>query len=188
MLTYTDELVNFIRALDCLELCVGGAHQASGLDGLTPEELEHEDPGGWRRWLAANLENLGENLPNLRKMASSMIENESPFSFDVNATGDALPPECIRSQLQPCIDECLVADNSEPPHVIVNLPVELKKKAANSRVIIFDGEAFIIPEDIHDSVVEVWFRRMFIGPVVNEVYRMYLVKRDYGWQAYGCER
>lgn len=71
-------------------------------------------------------------------------------------------------------------------------PLEVRARQPGERVVLFDADAYIVPADIDDSVVEVWFRRLFHAPQFSgqwgEPYPLYLVERDYGWQGYGLER
>lgn len=187
-ITYSEDLVALVRNLDRAEVSVRAANWFfSNTEMDDPEQFN--GAGGFHAWVWGNIQNLEKSLPELRALFLKRVRAESGLlKIEAGVTGDAQPPAEVIAAIEPVIKAVLhVSLNSEPPHEVLELPNAVVERCGKNRLIFFDGEVFIIPPEISDSFVEVWFRRYFAWSD-GSAYPMYLVNWPYGWQAYGIER
>lgn len=186
--TYPRELIALVRSLDCAEVCVRVADHYLG-------NLEQDDPqsyyegGAYPQWLHGNTMNLRATLPELRAAALCAVRLKHPeLGIAANALGDFEPPTAVAAIMAPIIKNPLYGNNlgGHPPKRLLEVPARLSQ-SHQGRFIIFYGDAFLIPSEISDDFVEVWFRRSLGFWSDGGAYPAYLEKRPYGWQAYGVE-
>jgi hypothetical protein len=190
--TYSQAFLALVRTLDCAEVCVRAAGQHFS-------NLEQDDPdaysggGGSAQWTDANLQCLRGTLPGLRSAAWVGICEQHPgMAIPRNALGDFDTPKAIAELWRPVIKKYLQGELHELgdslPQRLLAMPERLTQLHAG-RFVVFNDEAHPIPDSFSDGFVEVWFRRA-LGSWYedNGAYPAFLVKRPYGWQAYGIER
>lgn len=186
---YSPSLVALARSLDCAEVCVRAANwHFSQIEEDAPEQFN--DAGEYHAWTWGNILNLKRSLPGLRAAFLSMVKEESK-GWDIlpGKLGDALPPKEVEAMMREVIERPLfrLLPSNESPAKLLELPDIAKSKTGEDRVVVWDDEIYAVPDTMTDSFVEVWFRRAF-GWSDGGAYPVYLVKRKYGWQAYGIER
>lgn len=188
-MNYSEKLVALARSLDCAEVCVRAANwHFSQIEEDDPEQFN--DAGEYHAWTWGNILNLKRSLPGLRATFLSMVKEESE-GWDIlpNKLGDAASPKEVDALMRGVIERPIfgLLPNNESPAKLLELPALAKSKVGDSRTVVWDDEIYMIPSTMTDSFVEIWFRRAF-GWDDGGAYPVYLVKRQYGWQAYGIER
>lgn len=195
---YSDRLVALARTLDATTVTVMSTeHYFCNMEMDEPDV--YLGPGEFPAWVHGNAKHLRTTLPGLRKVFLERLTAESEafgMRLDSGPTGDVLAPASIKAAFGSLHDSALPLVGSrdpydgmfqvhEPPRV---LSATLHAQLGERKGVAFDDELFVIPPEVDDSVVEVWFRRVFGGWEDGGPYPCFLVTRPYGWQAYGVER
>jgi hypothetical protein len=187
---YSPVLVGLVRSLDAAEMAVRTVGCHFGDMEMLPE-TEMDDPESVASWANMNVNAFGDSLPVLRELFRKMVKAENiGVVIEANALGDACAPPFVLAVFDP-IQESLLKHRPSSDIAIAtltNLPDSVKVEAGGSKVVYWDGEVYVIPADVPDSFVEVWFRRAFGYWHDGGAYPLRLDRRNYGWQAFGIER
>lgn len=189
-LRYSYALVSLAKTVDTADVAATGVEYF--FDDMENDDPERYNcPSEYSAWARSHNENLRATLPGLKTIFLEALRRETPgVQIETNSFGDALAPEPVLQLLKPVTASWFAYPQSRDLTTVdLELPAKVKMPADGERIILFDGDGYVVPASINDSMIEVWFRRTFYGNHGDrEVYSLYLTKRAYGWQAYGLER
>lgn len=185
-LKYSDTLVSIVRAYDAASVATEGAEWFfSDFQADFPEV--YDQPSEFAAWTRGQIANAGAMLPALRATIHALVQQETPsLVIAIDDAGDVKVPTEIVELLRPACDEAFFYPAASS--LIAETLVLPPDAPSGARVILFDGDGFVVPANIHPSVIEVWFTRIFRAMTRDKRFPMYLVPRSYGWQAYCLER
>lgn len=187
---YSAALVGMVRALDAAEMAVRSSLWHFDWHATEPHE-PMQDELSVACWACRNVEALDDALPALRALFREMVAAENVgVEIHSNQLGDACAPEFVLALLDPLRIPTIRTPKGTETHVtaLTELPNAIKAQVGDTRVVYWDGEVFIIADNIPDSFVEVWFRRSMGSWDDGGAYPLRLEQRCYGWQAFGIER
>lgn len=194
-LRYSDGLVALVRTLDAAQVTVMAAnHHFYNMEMDEPDAYRGKLPS----WVHGNAKHLESALPGLRATCAERLVAETKafgVSVQLDETGDALVPTSIKEAFGPIHDSAIwlhgergsvlgTMQVDEPPCV---LSATVQRELGERKGVAFDDELFVIPQGLDDSVVEVWFRRVYGMWRDGGPYPCFLASRSFGWQAYGAE-
>lgn len=187
---YSPNLVGIVRALDAAEMAVRSTLWHFDDHAMSPDD-PMKDPESLASWASQNVEALGKSLPALRQLFHQMVSAETPgIEIERNRLGDACPPPFVQAVFDPM--EATIVRHLPASDIAIaalpTLPESVKAQTGDSRVVYWDGEVYVIPRDVPDSFVEVWFRRGTGYWDDGGAHPLRLEQRSYGWQAFGIER
>lgn len=188
--SYSAALVGIARALDAAEMAVRSSLWHFDDHAMEPDE-PMKDEESVASWACQNVGALSNTLPALRTLFREMVAAENVgVEIQCNRLGDARPPQFVLAVLDPLQIPLVSTPDGTDRYItaLTELPDALKAQVGDSRVVYWDGEVYIIADNIPDSFVEVWFRRSMGYWVDGGAYPLRLEQRSYGWQAFGIER
>jgi len=188
---YSERVVNLARAYDRAVL---SARASAWL--LESLEMDNDPPvfetgdDSLADWAAFRNQLFRDQLCGIENVLNLLIVDESKPWFDVTCdeSGRLVIPEEVK-QLVESLAEATFFYNSQED--------SLAKSAEflqDNKVILFEGDGFVIPKTVPNSFVEIWWRRNWLGwpgqeDRKSQYYEMALVENPaYGWDCYGHER
>ena len=141
---------------------------------------------------------LNSSVIAARALLLTLVKHYSPgVLIEARQNGDAELPVCW----QPVfigIQECSMISVPKPSHeALIHAldEVGISNLAPGQRVILSDNEAYLVPADLPDSFIEMWWRRSMtwtpgsgFSDDPGSAYHVYMESRAYGWQVYAVER
>ena len=184
--TYSDHLIALARAYDRAVLAVRASnwHLSSLRDD---SDFFAEGDDSLSDWTRVRIEILADQLPAMVLSINSMIIAETKPWFEISAASGAeiSMPEEIRTLLKDIDSKSFHYQERFKDEAVAGVTPSL----VENYLILFEGDGYLIPREIPQSFIEIWWRRYWYSSLQGNYYEMAMVQNPaYGWDCYGHER